>query len=295
MSADSTKSPPASRTILIAGVVRNGQTTLARNIRHLAGAFGGFRKVHWMIVESDSNDQTLDQLALLAREIPNFKYKSLGNLRDGIAQRAARIAHCRNVYLDALSADPDLADVDDVAVADLDDVNLLLTPQAVLSCWQRQDWDACAANQRAFYYDIWALRHPIWSPNDCWKQKEFFLRHGMAEDAAYAAAVFSRMIRLPEDSEWIEVDSAFGGLVIYRKQALLSARYAGLDERGDEICEHITLHQQMRAAGYRIFINPRLINAGYTEHTRRALPAARLKLWFKHHVRYPIKRILGLR
>ena len=78
------------------------------------------------------------------------------------------------------------------------------------------------------------------------------------------------MIKLPQDSDWIEVDSAFGGLAIYRREALLSGIYSGKNALGKPICEHVTLHEHIREKGFKIFINPKLINCKKTDHSIRA-------------------------
>ena len=49
---------------------------------------------------------------------------------------------------------------------------------------------------------------------------------------------------------------------------LLSGRYAGCNEQGQEVSEHVPLHQQLVQAGHAIYINPKLINTGLTIHTR---------------------------
>jgi hypothetical protein len=85
------------------------------------------------------------------------------------------------------------------------------------------------------------------------------------------------MITIPESADWIPVDSAFGGLGIYRRSILSGARYSGADEDGDGTCEHVPLNNQLRARGARIFINPRLINTTYTDNSRQRTIAQCLK------------------
>ena len=60
----------------------------------------------------------------------------------------------------------------------------------------------------------------------------------------------------------IEVDSAFGGLGIYTHEAFLACRYAGTDNQagGIDVADHIPFHRDLRTKGFRIFINPALIN-----------------------------------
>jgi hypothetical protein len=247
--------------LLVVGLARNCSGTLPGEVQRLRTALPGFRRVRWFVVESDSEDDTVAVLRQLEQEVPDFGFRSFGTLRTALPLRTQRIAHCRNAYLDHLRQDPACARVGYVVVADLDGANTHLTAAAMASCWQRDDWAACTANQAGAYYDVWALRHPLWSPGDCWAQARFLTSHGQDEERAKMATIFSRMITLAPGSPWLEVDSAFGGLAIYRAEALRVGRYEGLSPQGEEICEHVSLHAALRAQGGRIFINPALINS----------------------------------
>ena len=72
----------------------------------------------------------------------------------------------------------------------------------------------------------------------------------------------------------IEVDSAFGGLAIYRRAVFLAGRYAGTDKRGGfDVADHIPFHEWLRAQGYKIYINCALINcARYPDAVEPPLP-----------------------
>jgi hypothetical protein len=267
------------RQVLIAGLVRNGGTKIKADVHRMRNALRSFPNLHWLVVESDSDDDTVQRLTELSTEIANFRFLSLGTLRRDMPIRTVRLAHCRNTYLDEFRANPAYRHIDTLIVADLDGLNDLIGEQALLSCWERDDWDVCTANQRGPYYDMWTLRHPVWCPGDCWEQYRFLAGAGVSTNKALFAAVYAKMIRVPEDSPWIEVDSAFGGLALYKRRALDGVGYAGVTPAGVEVCEHVILSQGIRAAGHRIFINPRLINAAFTEHTRHLgpYPAARLR------------------
>ena len=249
------------RDIVVVGIARNCAGTLDATVRTLAAALPPFRRVRWWVVESDSSDATVAVLQQLAATVPGFGFRSLGALQQRLPLRTQRIAACRNAYLELLRDDPDRGRTSHVVVADMDGINSLLTPEAVLSCWARDDWTACTANPAGPYYDIWALRHPQWCPGDCWRESEFIGRYSGNIDSARLAAVYARMVPIPRDAAWIEVDSAFGGFAIYRSEALLAAHYEGLTPDGAEVCEHVALNLQIRANGGRIFINPALVNA----------------------------------
>jgi hypothetical protein len=273
---------------LIVGLARNCERTIEGDVQRLNQALKDSRSVSWHIVESDSSDSTLTVLTKLHKTIINFNFISLGNLRDTLSKRTERISHCRNKYAAEIKSNPSYQEIDYVIVADFDGINTSISNLAIESCWIRNDWDMCAANQLGPYYDIWALRHRDWSPNDCWAQYRFLNKFSLPIEQSLQASVYARMIKIPVQNEWIPVDSAFGGLAIYKKQLFDCCEYKGLDEDGQEVCEHVHFHAVLKARGQRLFINPQLINAKYTEHSR---PLAWLKTQ-KRRLKLLIKRFI---
>ena len=262
---------PSSSNVLVVGAVRNCAQHLRAHVSRMEAALRGFARVQWLLVESDSDDLTPETLADLARAHGDLRYLRLGELRERLPLRTQRLAFCRNAYLRELRSDTQYAGVDFVMVADFDAINSMLTAGAIESCWRREDWDVCTANQHGRYYDVWALRHPDWSPNDCWMQYRFLTRNGVSDARAWSSCVHARMIRIPAEADWIEVDSAFGGLAIYRRAALDQGEYVGVDGGGMETCEHVALHAALRTRELRIFINPSLINGDCADHTDHRL------------------------
>jgi len=265
--------------VLIVGVTRNCANTVNQDLAVLANSFSGAKKLGFFLVESDSSDGTGQKLQDLSEEQENFRFRSLGTLKNEFSKRTERLAICRNEYLAEIRDTPEYRSADYIVVADWDGVNRLLKPNAVASCWSNDAWDVCTANQLGPYYDVWALRQSAWSPDDCWQQKEALQARGMNEYGARKMAVFDRMRVISPQSDWIEVDSAFGGLAIYRKDALTSASYRGLTASGLEICEHVSLHADIRSRGGRIFMNPTLINCGVADHARYATSFGRIKFF----------------
>lgn len=258
------------------GTARNCGRTIESDVLRFRAVFSMFSAVHWLIIESDSDDDTLERLEGLRKSIANFRYKSLGKLVPELPNVTERLAFCRNAYVEELERTAEYQDVDFVIMADLDGLNDRVSRASILSCFERNDWDVCTANQDGPYYDVWALRHPVWCPNDCWEQAVFLRSHGLTDKEANFAAVYSKKLQIARDEPWLEVESAFGGLAIYRRHVFSGARYAGLDHRGKRICEHVPFHAHIREQGYRIFLNPSLINAGDTQRGARPSLGKRL-------------------
>ncbi len=253
--------------VLCVGLIRNGARTIQQSVEHIEQAFSFTKSRRWLVIESDSDDETLSSLQHMNEELPNFSYLSLGKLADRMPARTQRIAFCRNRYLQEIFANPEYANIDYVVMADLDGVNQGLDWRAALSCWTRTDWDACFANQTGAYYDIWALRHPAWSANDCWQQVNFLSQQGVSSEFAAITSIAARMIEIPPQSPWIAVNSAFGGLGIYKKAMLEGLSFHGLSPSGDAVCEWVGFNEQLCEKGYKLFINPQLVNGGFNEHS----------------------------
>ena len=254
--------------VVVVGVVRNVAKNLAIEVNKLASTLQHFNKVQWLVIESDSNDNTESVLKQLSVAKQNFYYQCLGKLDQTIPERTERIAFCRNAYLEELENNPRFQDSQLVIIADLDGINNIIDQSAIDSCFKRNDWDACFANTKGAYYDIWALRHPNWCPKDCLQEFKFLKQQGWGEYAARLEAIYAKMITIDPNSNWLEVDSAFAGLGIYKKHAIKGLRYQAW-ENNTAICEHILFHKGMRQRGSKLFINPKLLNCKNPPHTRK--------------------------
>lgn len=83
---------------------------------------------------------------------------------------------------------------------------------------------------------------------------------GLAAYDAYAARLnwwedlrmtgWFHQLMLPVGSPPVPMNSAFGGLCLYRRDAYLSLQYGGGD------CEHVIAHRAMQRAGYQLWLNP---------------------------------------
>ena len=261
---------------LVAGLARNVANVFEKNFEALSSAMSVFDSVCYYVVESDSSDNTLEIFRSIKLKSPNFDFVSLDNLSDQLPNRVNRIVHCRNAYLDYFFEHRDQFDY--LIVADLDGVNESLSASALSSVWSKGvEWDGVFANQSSLYYDIWALRHDAWCPGDCWQNYRFLMGIGHSEEQALWEAVFSKMIKIPRDHNWISVRSAFGGLGIYKAASFPNEYYSCYDDTGVEVCEHVNLHLSPGFQNKKLFINPALINGGLNGHSEKALLRSRIK------------------
>ena len=264
-------------TVMVLGVVKNISKTIRQDLEKIENSLNFFKEVHWYLVESGSSDNSKSVLADLAIKKRNFKYLSIVSLSDSEGSRTENLAKARNEYLKYIREENRIGNYSYIIIADFNLLNSRVSEESILSSWSHTDWDVVTANQSGPYYDIWALRHPLWSPNDCWEHHAFLMQYIRFPEKAVSYSMRSRMLKIPKNSEWIRVISAFGGLAIYKSKILNSNFvYDGVDANGKKICEHVPFHESLNKAGAKIFVNPAMINTNYTDHSRRTTVPYRL-------------------
>jgi hypothetical protein len=250
------------RRAVFAGVARDCAAHLPAVLENLERFAALYEEAAFHFVLSDTRDDTRSILERwLADGGRRGRVLDLGVLDDRLPQRTVRIAHARNTGLDDIKLS-EWAGHDHLVVADLDDV--LAFPMAAAGFARAAQWldgapsrAGVLANAFPRYYDVWALRHEKWCPDDCW-HPIWGRPAGEAFEAAKFREVFTRQIAIPPTLAPIAVQSAFGGLGLYRMAAALASRYSGVDSRGREASEHVAFNAAIRQAGGQLHIFPAL-------------------------------------
>jgi glycosyltransferase involved in cell wall biosynthesis len=233
---------------LVAGTARNITKTWDIAKLSLSRIFETIQNYTCVIVESNSDDNSLEVLQNWASEDSRRTVISLGNL-EGL--RTQRIARCRNKYLKYIT------DHDYLLVVDLDDVLRIQDTfkEQLESCFLRNDWDAIGSNRLYKYYDLWALRCEKLGVIDdiLTKNVSRFVQgklRALTNEEYISCYVTPMQKNIPITDDWIECTSAFGGMALYKTFAIRGHWY-----NGDKTCEHISFNE-----GLRIFINPKFIS-----------------------------------
>lgn len=232
-----------SRRVAICGLTRNSAAILPRTIQRMtqiADLFGDYRIV---VYENDSADNTRELLQNWSDSDPRMVLLSDDcgdpvNLPDRSAGRMERMARYRNRYRTYIAEH--LSDFDETIVLDMDleggwDLN------GIAHTFGCDDWDFVGSYgiirkkslffDRVLQYDAWAYRS--------------------RGDDTPLTTKYVNYLPTKLGAPLVPVNSCFGGLGIYRTQALVAAKYAGGD------CEHVALHREMRKLGmHRIYLNP---------------------------------------
>lgn len=233
-----------STSVAICGLARSIAGVLPRTmarIERVGEMFGDYRVI---IVENDSCDTTPAQLIEWSKEnwrvdIISFNRQLHHFSRTKDLTRAQQMASLRNMYLHRLTT----MDVEFAIVVDTD-LEIGWSYDGIATTFGHDNWDVVGSNSIVYrsyltldgavkryssYYDTWAFRELEGTECNRMRLKEEY----------------------PRSDSLIPCKSCFGGLAIYSAEALTSGRYGGED------CEHVVLHNAMRAHGFvNISVNP---------------------------------------
>lgn len=231
-------------------IARNSMPALINTLPLLSMARQPFRESTVFIYENDSDDGTdkiLDEYARIEDGVV-VEHDTLGVIdsRGFERERTERLAACRNKCLEWVRANA--ADTAWTIVLDTDPARGF-SPDGIFNSigWLAEkmgslnipepggmaSYSLYRTPEGIAQYDAWAAR-PNW-----WRDRRDEI--GFTWFSAFLP---------PVGAPPVPMNSAFGGLCVYRTQAFLTGGYTGED------CEHVGHHRRMRDAGYQIWLNP---------------------------------------
>jgi hypothetical protein len=239
----------------IVGIARNAMPFLQNTLALVDEVAAGFRKTQMFVYENDSEDSTaatLDQFSTRQWVDVVHEWLNVEDTRGFEASRTERLARARNICLEwvrhhaadttwtiMLDMDPHGGfSVDGVfhSIACLADRSLsyAATLAGGMASYSLYLMRGDGGLPHIAHYDAWAARPLCW-----WRDRRQEI--GMAW--------FSQFLP-PVGAPVVPMNSAFGGLAVYRTSAFLSGGYSGED------CEHVPHHRRMRQAGWQMYLNP---------------------------------------
>lgn len=209
--------------VLICGVGRNVEQAVPNTIASAEKLGSQFLDYRVIIYENNSKDKTKELFQKWAQDNPrvifsceHVRQKALASqLSMKKVSRTEAIARARNKVLDIAMRDT-YSDFKYVVWVDID----FLTPWDVSNIVDtilhpEQEWDAVLANGA---YDLFALRTPMF-PIGFELIGMYYWDH--------LDEIRSRF-NLDKEGPWVPVYSAFGGVGIYKRDAIKSCRYSGV-------------------------------------------------------------------
>lgn len=257
-----------SKSIIICSIVRNAERGLRKNIPVITQFCSYFQDYHIVVYENNSMDQTKKILESWEKELGEKAYFVMEDtnsektipLAKNVScnpffskKRIAKMVSLRNQYMDAIDLKGWNADF--LMIVDLDVAQLYLDP--ILTSFSRNiEWDAITAfgysispKLKKRYHDTYALTE--------------FGDENNPQTEEKIMSLADKYGSLDSSNDWIRVFSAFGGLAIYKFEAVKGLRYQLIDNDDSRVevrCEHYSIYKQMVERGYNItYINPAMI------------------------------------
>ena len=269
---------------VLIGAARSIADKLPKSLATMTQIAALWSKSAIVIAENGSTDGTKAVLESFRRTDPDrHRILTLDAEANAIPARTMRLALVRNRLLEYIHAHYTtyeyilMVDLDGI----LDDFDIYSIRKALKT---PEPWDALFANSAGKYYDIWALRSKELNVMfDCWD----FVRHmqiqiRLTQDFAKEIAVKQYQNKIAPDRKPIPVESAFGGLGLYRLAKTVGCVYNAqttnctCTELMKNIapnscfpytCEHISFHKDMiDKHGAKLFILPSLLVKSQDEH-----------------------------
>lgn len=233
--------------IIFVGCVKNitGYNNAFKNT--IEETYKTFDNVSFYLIESDSNDDTINILNEFKNNHKNFNFISLGNLSRNITKRTERIAYCRNKYLEYIYKNSIKYDL--LCVLDMDNdfkyPNKKITTDILNKFLKDENCYGITCNTPT-YYDIWALRDNE-CKSDCWIRIRYDVIRGIPLQLSKENNIKKYQKKINVNNKWEIKKSAFNGLAFYKINDLLEYKpiYCGSQKFGKEyyeLCEHVHFH-----------------------------------------------------
>lgn len=245
--------------VAIMGCTKSNTKYIQNTLRVFDQLGAQFKRYSVIVYENDSNDDTRIKMMLLKKN--NYHYLFEDNVKE--PSRIIRIGNCRRKLLEKLNiTDPF---VDYIIMIDMDNVmrtGMIVDTLKTSFTYKTSIWDEMTANQLDVYYDTYALKTNYFNYQDYIAKDMKSIHLPYPLDLTYAT--LNNLILRPQHG-LMRVYSAFGGVAIYNATMGLKCAhaYSGLDNNGNEICEHVNFNTCMLGLGAKIFINNAMLT-GYT-------------------------------
>lgn len=251
-----------SQKIAIVGLVRNLDDKLENNINQILDCFSIAQDYRLFLFENDSTDNTKNILQKLNNQNTKINFQSETFNREQFRispgesksqNRTNALAEYRNRLKDWVKEN--CSDYDFTIVIDMDFIDFSHT-----GCYNSFGWLCNNNDIDAIAGSAFELRN-ILKPDqaDLWNYDSWAFRYTWWEDLTkffgtiytYDPMLWFGFWKPPVGSSLIKVNSAFGGMVIYRTQKYISGLYEGFD------CEHVCFHYNLtKNQDFNLYFNP---------------------------------------
>ena len=253
------------KSVILATTLKNAEKNI-QHMLHLINEISSlYKKYFVIIVESDSSDKTKEKLLRIKKKL-NFKFVFLNTKSTKF--RTQRLSIARNKILEIIKKKDETKNFDHLILFDSDNVNRLINKEKIFDSINKapKDWVGIFPNQSIFYYDLWGLRIKKLHNFDSYQMLKN-LSKKMKSNIAYFKVIFRNFFLLYKfKSRFINVESAWGGMGIYKLKYVLRSKYNSNYGQNNEIV-YFNKKILKTNKNRRLYIDKNLINSlGINDH-----------------------------
>ena len=269
---------------VVCTTVKNNANSLSKTFKLISDIFENTKDCFVIFVYTESNDNTKK---LILNFIKQKKGKVINCNPSKSLNRVKKLEICRNQYLSFLRKNKKLKKYDFLLVMDADGVNNFLTLNKIKNSIKKRAWSGIFANQKLFYYDIFALRIKNYlEDNFLFLIKKELSKINYKNFKKIIYKNFTRYFYINKHfnkKRFIKVNSAFGGFGIYKMNYILRSKYKSFNGK---ICEHVFLNEKISNHKNPLYIDKQLVNGyGVNIHTINGLLCSKFNFFAKRFLK----------
>ena len=259
--------------IVVGGLARDCEANLLKNLNEILKLKEKVKELFICILENDSSDKTpriMDDFCRLNENVivKHFSETEFDvNIKTGAAKsRICRLAKYRNMLLDLMERCSNVINYNVIIDWDLDELDSMQILNAIEEApsdwgaifadgrykWQYKNYKQSGFRDKSKIYDTFALlENDMDIETISFKGKRKFRMFQMA-------LMYGRLLN---KEKYVKCTSAFGGIGIYKHDAISGCRYSTLSKGDWYVCEHIFFNNRVRLNGYQNYICSEMITS----------------------------------
>ena len=241
-------------TLVVGGLARDCEYNLNKNLKDVYRLRGEVKELFICILENDSSDKTALVMDEFAKSHTNVIVKhfketefAVDNKTGASMSRICRLAKYRNILLDLMDSCCPNPDYNVIIDWDLDEMNSLQILRAIENApsnWGalfadgRYKWQLCRKLQTGFrdkrkIYDSFAVLED---------DKSILSILPLDNTSYHKFIIAEKYGTLLNKNKYVSCNSAFGGIGIYKHEAIKGCKYTTTAIENWFVCEHISFH-----------------------------------------------------
>jgi hypothetical protein len=257
---------PLPQSVVICALARDCEDSLRKNIPRIEELRGLFTRSSVIVIENDSKDLTKTLLSewqknsagvnVLSEDlhVVTIPQASAANEYPGTSlHRIGKMASFRNKYMEWIEGNGETYDLVLMIDIDVPDFSIDGIYEAISKA--PGDWGALFANgytdTRILGKPVYTMYFDMYAYMDTWPASKPYVTYGKL------FAEKKKMNERLKGRDYLPVLSAFGGIGVYKYEAIAGLRYKAVpngDQYLEALCEHVPFNKEVADRGFQSYI-----------------------------------------